>query len=236
MSEPFWIADPSVLFRQDTWLAFVPTPSMTVDQSLNAVVRFVTYLSALLFLCSMDFRYILYIPVTMLVTVALHKWFPVAKEMFQGSPFVSSYVGTAKTQPTVDNPFMNPTLVDINENPNKPPPTDITSREARDKVNASFAQTSNLYMDTSDVYANMQSQINFHSVPIDDHAGLLKSRSNPLPLRPASVSCACLPCAAAYRSLPSNPVSSRCRAPSSATQGARGRVRSQGDTSWSESC
>ena len=174
MSEPFWIADPSVLFRQDTWLAFVPTPSMTVDQSLNAVVRFVTYLSALLFLCSMDFRYILYIPVTMLVTVALHKWFPVAKEMFQGSPFVSSYVGTAKTQPTVDNPFMNPTLVDINENPNKPPPTDITTREARDKVNASFAQTSNLYMDTSDVYANMQSQINFHSVPIDDHAGLLK--------------------------------------------------------------
>jgi len=174
MSEPFWIADPSVLFRQDTWLAFVPTPSMTVDQSLNAVVRFVTYLSALLFLCSMDFRYILYIPVTMLITVALHKWFPVAKEMFRGSPYVSSYVGRETTQPTTDNPFMNPTLPDINENPNKPPPADITSREVRDKVNASFAQTSNLYMDTSDVYANMRSEINFHSVPIDDHAGLLK--------------------------------------------------------------
>jgi hypothetical protein len=174
MSEPFWIADPSVLFRQDTWLAFVPTPSMTVDQSLNAVVRFVTYLSALLFLCSMDFRYILYIPVTMLITVALHKWFPVAKEMFRGSPYVSSYVGKETTQPTTENPFMNPTLVDINENPNKPPPADITSREVRDKVNASFAQTSNLYMDTSDVYANMRSEINFHSVPIDDHAGLLK--------------------------------------------------------------
>ena len=174
MSEPFWIADPSVLFRQDTWLAFVPTPSMTVDQSLNAVVRFVTYLSALLFLCSMDFRYILYIPVTMLVTVALHKWFPVAKEMFRGSPYVSSYVGKETTQPTTENPFMNPTLVDINENPNKPPPADITSREVRDKVNASFAQTSNLFMDTSDVYANMRSEINFHSVPIDDHAGLLK--------------------------------------------------------------
>ena len=41
-------------------------------------------------------------------------------------------------------------------------------------MNASFAQTSNLYMDTSDVYANMRSEINFHSVPIDDHAGLLK--------------------------------------------------------------
>ena len=174
MSEPFWIADPSVLFRSDTWLAFVPTPSMTVDQSLNAVVRFVTYLSALLFLCSMDFRYIVYIPVTMIITVALHKWFPVAKEMFRGSPYVSGYVGKERTEPTTDNPFMNPTLIDINEKPNKPPPADITNREVRDKVNASFAQTSNLYMDTSDVYANMRSEINFHSVPIDDHAGLLK--------------------------------------------------------------
>lgn len=172
MSEPFWTADPSVLFRQDTWLAFVPTPNMTVDQSLNAVVRFVTYLSGLLFLCSMDFRYILYVPVTMLITVALHKWFPVAKEMFRGSPYVSSYTGKETTQPTTDNPFMNPTLPEINENPNKPPPADITSRDVRDKVNASFAQTSNLYMDTSDVYANMRAEINFHSVPTDDHAGL----------------------------------------------------------------
>lgn len=171
MSEPFWIADPSVLFRSDTWLSFVPTPNMTVDQSLNAVVRFVTYLSSLLFLCSMDFRYILYIPVTMMITIALHKWFPVAKEMFRGSPTISSYAGKETTKPTQDNPFMNPSLVDINENPNKPPPAEITSREIREKVNASFAQTSNLYMDTSDVYANMRAEINFHNVPTDDHEG-----------------------------------------------------------------
>jgi hypothetical protein len=171
MSEPFWIADPSVLFRSDTWLSFVPTPNMTVDQSLNAVVRFVTYLSALLFLCSMDFRYILYIPVTMMITIALHKWFPVAKEMFQGSPYISGYSGKETTKPTQENPFMNPSLVDINENPNKPPPAEITSREIRDKVNASFAQTSNLYMDTSDVYANMRAAINFHNVPTDDLDG-----------------------------------------------------------------
>lgn len=174
MSEPFWIADPSVLFRSDTWLSFVPTPNMTVDQSLNAVVRFVTYLSTLLFLCSMDFRYILYVPVTMMITIALHKWFPVAKEMFQGSPSISGYTGKATTKPTQDNPFMNPSLVDINENPNKPPPAEITTREIREKVNASFAQTSNLYMDTSDVYANMRAGINFHNVPTDDLDGYKK--------------------------------------------------------------
>jgi hypothetical protein len=147
---------------------------MTVDQSLNAVVRFVTYLSTLLFLCSMDFRYILYVPVTMMITIALHKWFPVAKEMFQGSPSISGYTGKATTKPTQDNPFMNPSLTDINENPNKPPPAEITTREIREKVNASFAQTSNLYMDTSDVYANMRAEINFHNVPTDDLDGYKK--------------------------------------------------------------
>lgn len=173
-NEPFWLSDPSVLFRGDTWLAFVPTPDMSVDQSLNAVVRFVFYLSALLFLCSMDIRYFLYIPVTMLITVALHRWFPKAKEMFRGSPYVSGYKGKDTTKPSDDNPFMNPTLVDINENPERPPAADPTDKEVRDKVNRAFAQTSNIYMDTGDVYANMQAQRNFYTVVEDDHAGLLK--------------------------------------------------------------
>jgi hypothetical protein len=44
----------------------------------------------------------------------------------------------------------------------------------RDKVNQAFAQTSNIYMDTSDVFDLVQAQRNFHTVPEDDHEGLLK--------------------------------------------------------------
>lgn len=76
--------------------------------------------------------------------------------------------------PTTDNPFMNPGLTDILDTPDRPPAAEVTSVEVRDQVNQAFAQTSNIYMDTSDVFDMMQSQRNFYTVPADDHGGFLK--------------------------------------------------------------
>jgi hypothetical protein len=69
---------------------------------------------------------------------------------------------------------MNPHLTDILDNPNKPPASDVTRVDIRDEVNTAFAKTSNIYMDTTDVFQMVQAQRNFHTVVTDDHAGLLK--------------------------------------------------------------
>lgn len=172
MSQPFWYNDPSVLFTRDTWYTFVPTPAMSVPDALNAVVRFAVYLSVLLFLTSLDPWYLMLIPLVMGVTVFLNYWFPEVRKMTE--TFVSSYVGKDETLPTPDNPFMNAPLSDIHVNNDRPPAADVTRIDVRDKVNEAFAQTSNIYMDTTDVYDLVQSQRNFHTVPEDDHAGLLK--------------------------------------------------------------
>jgi hypothetical protein len=174
---PFWFTDPTILFRSDTWFAFVPTAGMSVDDSLNAVVRFTVYLSLLLFLCSMEARYFVYIPVIMAITVALHQLYPNTKkimEPFRMGTAVSGYTGMGVTLPTQENPFMNPTLIDINENPNKPPAADPTDVKVRDQVNKQFAQTSNMYLDTTDVFQQVQAARNFYTVPADDHEGLLQ--------------------------------------------------------------
>lgn len=173
----FWFSDPSVLFRSDTWFAFVPTAGMTVDDALNSVVRFTVYLSILLFACSMDVKYFVYVPVVMGITVALHHLYPNTKRMteqFRMGTAVSSFMGEGLTMPTQDNPFMNPTLIDINENPKRKPAADPTDREVRDQVNKQFAQTSNMYMDTTDIFQAVTAQRNFYTVPEDDHAGLLE--------------------------------------------------------------
>lgn len=172
MSEPFWYSDPSILFAKDTWYKFVPTANMSVPTALNAVVRFAVFLSVLLFVSSMDPTYLLMAPVVMGVSIFLNGWFPEAKKMKES--FVSSYVGPDRTLPTPDNPFMNAPLTDILDNPNRPPAADVTALDVRNQVNQAFAQTSNLYMDTTDVFDVVQSQRNFHTVPEDDHAGLLK--------------------------------------------------------------
>jgi hypothetical protein len=112
----------------------------------------------------------------MLVTLFLEKWFPKAKKLsegFQSGPVVSGYRGTEVSMPTEDNPFMNPGLTDILDNPDRPPAADITSIDVRDKVNSQFAKTSNLFLDTTDAFDMVQSQRNFYSVPADDYGGFL---------------------------------------------------------------
>ena len=171
MTEPFWYTEPSVLFSKDTWYMFVPQANMTVKAALNAVVRFSVYLSVLLTITSRDSWYLLFIPTVMLATIFLEKTFPEVKKITEG--FVSSYQGEDRSMPTEDNPFMNAPLTDINDNPDRPPAADVTDIKVRDKVNAAFAQTSNIYMDTTDVFDLVQGQRNFHTVPEDDHAGFL---------------------------------------------------------------
>jgi hypothetical protein len=176
-TEPFWYSEPNILFAQDTWSKFVPTADMPVSTALNAVVRFSVYLATLLFLSSMRPAYLLIIPLVMGVTIALNMMFPRARkivESFGNGLVVSGYVGDMETRPSDDNPFMNPHLTDILDNPNLPPPADITRKDIRDEVNAAFAKTSNIYMDTTDIFEMVQAQRNFHTVATDDHAGLLK--------------------------------------------------------------
>jgi hypothetical protein len=176
-TEPFWYSEPNVLFTQDTWYTFVPTADMPVSSALNAVVRFSVYLATLLFLSSMRPIYLLIVPLVMGVTIALNSMFPTARKIVEGfgnGLVVSGYKGTAQTHPSDDNPFMNPHLTDILDNPMLPPAADVTRKDVRDEVNAAFAKTSNIYMDTTDVFQMVQAQRNFHTVVTDDHAGLLK--------------------------------------------------------------
>ena len=176
-TEPFWYSEPSVLFSQGAWYKFVPTAHMPVSESLNAVVRFSVYLAFLLFLSSMRPLYLLIIPLVMGSTIVLNALFPQARkivETFGNGLVVSGYVGDKENLPTDDNPFMNPHLTDILDNPNMPPAADVTRKDVRDQVNAAFAKTSNIYMDTTDVFQMVQAQRNFHTVVTDDHAGLLK--------------------------------------------------------------
>lgn len=172
MSEAFWLNDPAGLFRSDNWTHFVPTPNMPVPAALNAVLRFTIYFSLLLFVTTRVSAYLAAIPLVAVLTVVLYRIFPETQRMKE--TFVSSHTGPERSLPTIDNPFMNAPLTDILDNPNRPRAADITEPSVREQVTQTFAQTSNMYMDTTDVFDLIQAQRNFHSVPEDDHAGLLK--------------------------------------------------------------
>lgn len=153
--EVFWLKDPASLFSRDTALRFVPTDTMTVPEALNAVVRFTVYFSILLTLMTADANYLLFIPVVMAGTAVLVQLYPttqVLKETFANN-------GTSSTAtPTASNPFMNVLFTDYVDNPQRAPaPPDVTAPAVKESINEAFAQTSDLFMDTSDKFTLAQS-------------------------------------------------------------------------------
>lgn len=160
MPEQFWFKDPSVLFRDDTWTQFVPVKSMTTAEALNSVLRFTVYSSILLGITTRSASYLMAIPIVSLASVILFTMFPNGKQ-------IEAFLNGLKenfTMPTPHNPFMNVLLTDIQDSPDRPDAAPITDPKVRDEIAKAFAKTSNIYMDTSDVFDQTQAMRTFSTL------------------------------------------------------------------------
>lgn len=175
MSEHIWFKDPSVLFSPSTWSQFVPTKEMTTAEALNSVVRFATYFAIILFLSTGVSGYILAVPAVMAATVVLHKIFPNGKVL---ESFVSKVTSATRTMPTADNPFMNPLLTDIQDNPNRPDAAPVHRSDVKAQIHKAFQKTTDLHMDTTDMFDQAQAMRTFHTLQAatipSDQDGFLK--------------------------------------------------------------
>lgn len=177
MSEQIWFKDPTILFAPSAWMRFVPTTTMSTAESLNAVVRFSIYFSVLLFLTTGLTGYLLAVPLVMAASVVLFKLFPNGKIL---ESFGSKKPHSQKkyTMPTPENPFMNPLLTEIGDNPNRPEAAPVTRNDVKLDMHKAFQHTSDIYMDTSDLFDQAQAMRTFHTLQAStipsDQEGLLK--------------------------------------------------------------
>jgi hypothetical protein len=163
MSEPLWTKNPSILFSADTWQKFVPTKDMDVPTALNSVVRFTVYSSVLLYVATQRKEYIMAIPVVLATTVVFAQIFPTTRalvETFGGK----SEKSVRFTMPSAENPFMNPLLTEIGDNPNRGDAAPINRTDVKREVEKAYQQTSEMYMDTSDRFTNSQSIRQFYTM------------------------------------------------------------------------
>jgi hypothetical protein len=151
---------------------------MTTAQALNSVVRFSTYFSVILFLATGVSAYLLAVPVVMATSVGLFTLFPDGKIMESFVSKVVKAVSKAETIPSAENPFMNPLLTEIGDNPNRPDAAPITRSDVKVAVASAFQKTSDLYMDTSDIFDQTQAMRTFHTLQSatipNDQDGFLK--------------------------------------------------------------
>jgi hypothetical protein len=164
MPEQIWFKNPTVLFDRDTWSKFVPTKDMSTTEALNSVVRFSTYFSLILFMATGVGGYVLAIPIVMVTTAILHTLFPNGKTIESFIAKEGSNAGPEYTMPSKENPFMNVLLTEIQDNPNRPDAASTSRRDVKAEVYKSFQATSDLHMDTTDLFDQSQAMRTFHTL------------------------------------------------------------------------
>lgn len=163
-NDTFWYDEPSILFRVDRLIEFVPLTDMTYYEKLNALMRFSLYSSILLILYNKKYT-TLYFPLFMMgltlymykVKVDEHETYCSVGNRQQND----SACGQSCTYPSINNPFMNVLINEYTDNPTRPKA--CMSEKVKEDIEKNFEH--NLYQDSIDLWGRNNSQRQFYTNP-----------------------------------------------------------------------
>lgn len=189
MSEVIWYRDPVGFVRPDALTVFVPTPAMSPEEQLNAILRFSIYAAALVFLVRRTAT-----PIVVATFVAALTWG--LNEVRENSEAPRSGGGGGDiesrdafsqpldygghddhgtlanrgnrggycTRPTLDNPFMNVLTSDSVTTPQRAEACDVASDNVQREMETYFSH--NLYRDSDDPLDRRTSSRQFYTMPV----------------------------------------------------------------------
>ena len=165
MLDRFWFDDYTVLYDRNRALQFFPTSKMSDTEKLNALVRFSIYAGLLLFFYRGAIAY-LYLPMgIMFITKLLNDHSKEKMTNFTSVPAVAEdqdddeiplknpveYRNASLcVPPTANNPFMNPSITDLKDDPTRPAACDVSAPDVKTRVNDQYYK--NMFRDVNDVF------------------------------------------------------------------------------------
>lgn len=164
--EAIWYRDLAGAFAADNYFVVMPLRHMTIEQKLNAVVRFFLYMSVLLLLITGDPRYVFFGIAASIASVAIYEYQERSRnvaEHFLQKQDLDIVDNRVCVRSTLENPFMNPTLVDLADHPGRPPACYTGNAEVQATVDKNFH--TRLFQDVGDLYGKQASQRQFYTVP-----------------------------------------------------------------------
>lgn len=164
MSEKIWYEDPIHFFSGDSLINIFPLQSMSFEGKINATVRFFIYLGIVLALLMQDYRYLFFGLVALTVSYPLYELETrdktVAEEFLKEND-VEIIDNRACTRSSVNNPFMNPSIVD---NPEKPEACNSSIHESvKTQVDKNFSER--VFKDVTDAWGKDYAAREFYTVP-----------------------------------------------------------------------
>jgi hypothetical protein len=159
--DKIWYKNFDVLFQKDRLTEFIPVNLQTIEEKMNAIVRFGLYISILLALYKRDKQKLLIFPIFLLLTFLIYKNYTKTTENFEKTE-------QKPVKPTLNNPMMNTLMTDYVDNPNKKqaPKYFMDTKEAESLRNDIKEKLNHdLYLGIDDVYEKNNSQRQFYTTP-----------------------------------------------------------------------
>lgn len=166
MPAKIWYEDFRELVQNNQYLELLPMANMSLEQQLNAVFRFFVYLGVVLALVQSNYRYLFMIVFAGILTVMLYEYEKVKRvraERFLRANDLSVVNDTVCQRSTVENPFMNPSIADITDNPERPAACRVSTPEVQAVIQKNF--DARYYQDVNDVFGKYASQREFYTMP-----------------------------------------------------------------------
>ena len=129
MSVPFWLEDPSILFKQSDITEILPMNGMSQNRKLNAVMRAVILLTVIGYAFSRRYQILVSGLIAAVISVAVWRWGTKAgekNEILKEGLAMRDRLTADKvlpppefTKPTKENPMMNVLVPEIQDNPKR---------------------------------------------------------------------------------------------------------------------
>ena len=165
-AEKIWYDDLKGFMTADNYLAVLPQQNMSMEQKLNAILRFAIYLGVAMAIIKADYRY-LFIGIVMgAITIVLYEHY--RKEFKKNEKFLQQknldiVDNKVCSKSTVENPFMNVLNNEYATNPDRPPACNVLNDKVQQNIEDNF--NARLFRDVSDIYGKMSSQREFYTMP-----------------------------------------------------------------------
>ena len=164
MSEQIWYLDLTHFLTSKNFYQMLPTQEMSLEQKLNALLRFFLYLSIILSLVMVNAKYLFIGIIAAIVSYIVYRFEQrdrTTAEKFLEDKTLDIVDNQLCTRTTIDNPFMNPSIVDIKYNPERPAACNI--ERVKDRVEANFKKR--VFKDVNDIWGKDFSAREFYTTP-----------------------------------------------------------------------
>lgn len=136
MNAPFWLKDPTILFKKNKILNVYPKKGMNKNEKLNALTRATILFTILAFLFTKKPTAVILGISCLVVIVFIYYNQPEIKEGLQiNSNTVVPNENKMYTEPSKKNPIMNVSQIDIKENPKRPRAAPSFEPQIEEKIN-----------------------------------------------------------------------------------------------------